>query len=308
MAGGKPPFRSETNRGKRKNQPAGTGRGHKILTTRTQFFDDHSIMMRSLWTAASGMVGQQYQIDTISHNLSNVNTVGYKKNRVDFEDLLYDHQITAGTPSTAVSEFPTGINVGQGVKVAATQKLYTMGNLQASDNPLDLAISSEVGFFKVQMPDGSFAYTRDGAFKMDSNRQVVTSNGYLFEPQIIVPEGGRMDTLNISETGEVTIKVYDEMKPQVIGQVELYRFVNPAGLKAIGRNLLKETPASGPEIPGTPGLDGMGGILHKFLETSNVKLVDEMVQMIVAQRAYETNSKAIQTSDSMLATAIGLKR
>jgi flagellar basal-body rod protein FlgG len=254
------------------------------------------------------MIGQQFQIDTIANNLSNVNTTGFKKNRVDFEDLIYQHPVLAGTPATAVSEIPTGVSVGHGVKVAATQKSFEMGSPQATGNKFDMAITTEIGFFKVQLPDGTLAYQRDGSFKIDSNRQIVTSNGYLLEPQIILPEGARRDTFTISQMGEVTVKVGDEETPQVIGQLELYRFVNPAGLQAIGNNLFKITPASGPEIPGMPGIDGMGKILQGFLEMSNVKLVEEMVQMIVAQRAYETNSKAIQTSDSMLATAISLKR
>ncbi|RME88950.1 MAG: flagellar hook-basal body complex protein, partial [Candidatus Hydrogenedentota bacterium] len=159
-----------------------------------------------------------------------------------------------------------------------------------------------------QMPDGSFAYQRDGAFKIDSNRQVLTSNGYLLEPPLIIPEEGILETLTVSEQGEVTIQIPGEKHPRVIGQIELYRFTNPEGLKAIGKNLFQETPASGPEIPGTPGLNGFGSLLQGFLEMSNVKLAEEMVQMIVAQRAYESNSKAIQTSDSMLATAINMKR
>ncbi len=265
-------------------------------------------MVRSLWTAATGMVGQQFQIDTISNNLANVNTTGYKKNRVDFEDLLYQHQVLAGTPATAVSEIPTGVNVGVGVRPAASQKIFEMGSLQSTGHKLDLAIGNSVGFFKIQMPDGTMAYSRDGSFKIDSKRQVLTSNGYLLEPPLILPEDGILETLAISEQGEVTINIGGDTRPTVIGQIELYRFVNNAGLKAIGKNLFQETPASGPEIPGTPGLEGFGGLLQGFLEMSNVNLATEMVQMIVAQRAYESNSKAIQTSDSMLATAIQLKR
>lgn len=265
-------------------------------------------MVRSLWTAATGMNAQQFHIDTISNNLANVNTTGFKKNRVDFEDLLYQHQVLAGTPSTPVSEIPTGVNVGVGVRPAATQKIFEMGSLQATGHKLDLAISNSVGFFKIQMPDGTFAYQRDGSFKIDSNRQVLTSNGYLLEPPLIIPEDGILETLQISEQGEVFINLADETRPTRIGQIEMYRFVNPAGLKAVGKNLFKETAASGPEIPGTPGLEGFGALLQGFLEMSNVNLAEEMVNMIVAQRAYESNSKAIQTSDSMLATAIGLKR
>ena len=265
-------------------------------------------MVRSLWTAATGMNAQQFQIDTISNNLANVNTTGFKKNRVDFEDLLYQHRVLAGTPATAVSEIPTGVNVGVGVRPAATQKLFEMGSLQSTGHKLDMAIGNSVGFFKIQLPDGTMAYQRDGSFKIDSRRQVLTSNGYLMEPNLIIPEDGILETLKISEQGEVTINLANQDRPTVIGQVELYRFVNPAGLKAIGKNLFKVTPASGPEIPGTPGLDGFGEILQGFLEMSNVNLAQEMVNMIVAQRAYESNSKAIQSSDSMLATAIQLKR
>lgn len=269
---------------------------------------EHIIMVRSLWTGATGMIAQQFQIDTIANNLANVNTVGFKKNRVDFEDLLYQHMVLAGTPATSVSEIPTGVNVGVGVRPASTQKIFEMGSLQATGHKLDLAISNSVGFFKIQLPDGTFAYQRNGDFKIDSNRQVLTSNGYLLEPPIVLPPDAILETLTISEQGEVSVNIGDDMRPTVIGQIELYHFANPAGLKAIGKNLFKETPASGPEIPGTPGLNGFGSILQGFLEMSNVNLAEEMVQMIVAQRAYESNSKTIQTSDNMLATAINLKR
>lgn len=265
-------------------------------------------MMRSLWTASTGMIAQQFHIDTISNNLANVNTTGFKKNRADFEDLVYQHIVLAGTPATPVSEIPTGVNIGHGVRPAASQKLFEIGSFQSTGNKLDMAITGEMGFFKIQLPDGTFAYTRDGSFKIDSNQQVVTSNGYLFEPPIVLPENAILNSLQISENGEVTVRVSNDIRPTVIGQIELYRFVNPAGLQAIGKNLFKETLASGVEIPGTPGMDGMGDILQGFLEMSNVKIVEEMVNMIVAQRAYESNSKAIQTSDSMLGTAISLKR
>ncbi len=264
-------------------------------------------MMRSLWTAASGMIGQQFNIDTVSNNLSNVNTTGFKKQRAEFEDLLYQTVLMAGTPATEVTEVPTGIQVGHGVKVAATQKMFTQGSLQATGNKLDIALEGD-GFFKIQMYDGTMAYTRDGSFKIDSNRQVVTSNGYLLEPQLVLPENSIMETLSISQDGRITVKIVGEDDPVDIGQMEIYRFVNPAGLRSIGSNLFKTTPASGEEIPGQPGLEGMAKLHQGFLEMSNVKVVEEMVNMIVAQRAYEINSKAIQTSDSMLATAIALKR
>lgn len=263
--------------------------------------------MRSLWTAASGMIGQQYNIDTISNNLSNVNTTGFKKQRAEFEDLLYQTILMAGTPATEITEIPTGIQVGHGVKIAATQKMFEQGSLQSTENKTDMALEGE-GFFKIQLYDGSYAYTRDGSFKIDSNRQLVTSNGYLLEPPVILPENFIMNTLSISQDGRITVKIAGEDDPVEVGQMEIYRFVNPAGLSSIGGNLFKITPASGDEIPGQPAMEGMAKIHQGFLEMSNVKVVEEMVNMIVAQRAYEVNSKAIQTSDSMLNTAIGLKR
>lgn len=264
-------------------------------------------MMRSLWTAASGMVGQQFNIDTISNNLSNVNTTGFKKQRAEFEDLLYQTVLMAGTPATEITEIPTGIQVGHGVKVAATQKMFEQGSLQNTENKLDMALEGE-GFFKIRLYDGSVAYTRDGSFKLDSNRQIVTSNGYLLEPPVVLPENFIMNTLSISQDGRMTVNIVGEEDPIEVAQLEVYRFVNPAGLSSIGGNLYKTTPASGEEIPGQPAFEGMAKIHQGFLEMSNVKVVEEMVNMIVAQRAYEVNSKAIQTSDSMLGTAVGLKR
>ena len=265
-------------------------------------------MIRSLWTAASGMIAQQFNIDTIANNLSNVNTTGFKKNRADFEDLIYQHQLLAGTPASEVSEVPTGVSVGHGVKVSATQKLFEMGNLQATGNVFDLAIDSQVGFYKILLPDGTAAYSRDGSFKIDSRRQLVTSNGYLFDPEIILPEDAVSNTFQVAENGGVTVRLAGDNRPVSIGQIELIRFANPAGLKAIGRNLFTETLASGQPIQGIPGQDGLGGLVQGFLETSNVKLVEEMVNMIVAQRAYESNSKSVTTSDSMLGTAVAMKR
>ncbi len=264
-------------------------------------------MMRALWTAASGMIGQQFNIDTISHNLSNVNTSGYKKGRADFEDLLYQTVRSAGTPATRDTLVPTGIQVGHGVRPAATQKMYTQGSLQNTGNKLDVAIEGE-GFFRVQLYDGSFGYTRDGTFKIDSNGQIVNSNGYKLSPEIIMPEGFVYKDISIGPDGLVTVKRAGDDTIVEVGQVRLYRFVNPAGLKNIGNNLVKISAASGPPIEGRPGFTGMGKVVQGFLEMSNVQIVDEMVNMIVAQRAYELNSKAIITSDSMLATANGLKR
>jgi len=264
-------------------------------------------MMRSLWTAASGMIGQQFNIDTIANNLANVNTTGFKANRPDFEDLLYQTLRVAGTPATEVTVVPTGIQVGHGVRPAATQKLFTQGSLQSTGNVTDLAIEGE-GFFRVLMFDGTYGYTRDGSFKIDANGQIVNSNGYRLMPEVVLPEGFLNDSVAISQDGRITVKVAGNDDPIEVGQLELYRFVNPAGLQSIGDNLMTQTNASGEPIAGRPGFDGMGKTLQKYLEMSNVSVVREMVNMIVAQRAYELNSRAIQTSDSMLATATSLKR
>jgi len=264
-------------------------------------------MVRSLWTAATGMNGQQTNIDTIANNLSNVNTTGFKKQRAEFEDLLYQTIKTAGTPATEDTITPVGVQMGHGVKVAATLRMFDQGSLQNTGNISDLAIQGE-GFFRVLQYDGTYAYTRDGAFKIDSERQLVTSGGLKVLPEITFPEGYRQETLSISQDGRVTVKVGDLDDPVDVGQLELYRFHNPAGLSATGDNLFKQTPASGNSIAGRPGFEGFGKTIHKFLEMSNVSTVAEMVNMIVAQRAYEFNSKAIQTSDNMLQTAASLKR
>lgn len=264
-------------------------------------------MMRSLWTAASGMVGQQFNIDTISNNLSNVNTTGFKLNRPDFEDLLYQTTRTAGTPATEQTLVPVGVQIGHGVKVAATQKIFTQGSLQNTGNISDMAIQGE-GFFRVLTYDGTYAYTRDGAFKIDSNGQFVNSNGFRLVPEVILPEGFIPNTLAISQDGRINVKIPGQDDPVDVGQLELFRFVNPAGLQAVGQNLYKVSNASGDPIGGQPGYDGMGTTIHKFLEMSNVEIVKEMVNMIVAQRAYEFNSKAVQTSDNMLGIAASLKR
>lgn len=264
-------------------------------------------MMRSLWTAASGMTGQQFNIDTISNNLSNVNTTGFKELRADFEDLLYQTSRVAGTPATEITVVPTGVQVGHGTKVAATQRMFTQGSLQSTENVSDIAIQGE-GFFRILMLDGTYGYTRDGAFKIDSNGQLVTSNGYRVLPEINMPEDYVRESLSISQDGRVSVKIAQNDEPLEIGQIEIFRFVNPPGLSSVGQNLYKTTSASGDAIGGRPGFNGMGKTIHRFLEMSNVSVVGEMVRMIVAQRAYELNSKAIQTSDTMLGIANGLKR
>jgi flagellar basal-body rod protein FlgG len=264
-------------------------------------------MVRSLWTAATGMNGQQANIDTVANNLANVNTTGFKKQRTEFEDLLYQTVKTAGTPATEDTLTPVGVQMGHGVKVASTLRMFDQGSLQNTGNISDVAIQGE-GFFRVLQYDGSYAYTRDGSFKIDANRQLVNSNGLKVLPEITFPDGYRQDTINITQDGRVSVRVANQDTPVDVGQIELYRFQNPEGLSAVGDNLYKQTPASGTSITGKPGYDGFGKSIHKFLEMSNVSTVSEMVNMIVAQRAYEFNSKAIQTSDSMLGTAASLKR
>jgi flagellar basal-body rod protein FlgG len=266
-------------------------------------------MVRSLWTGASGMIGQQANIDVISNNLANVNTHGYKKQRADFEDLIYQTVKTAGTPATEHTVTPVGVQMGHGVKLADTQRVFSQGSLQATDVSTDMAIAGE-GFFRIQMYDGSWAYTRNGNFKVDSDGRMVTSNGYWLLPDIIMPEGFLPDKIAITKDGKVSVIVpeINEMEPIEVGRIELYRFPNPVGLSTIGENLFKETGASGDPIPGRPGFEGMGAIAHKYLEASNVAVVQEMVNLIVAQRAYEFNSRTIQTSDNMLGTATSLKR
>jgi flagellar basal-body rod protein FlgG len=253
------------------------------------------------------MIGQQANIDTISNNLANVNTAGFKKVRSDFEDLLYQTLKIAGTPATEDTVTPVGIQMGHGVKVAATQRMFTQGALQNTDNVYDIALQGE-GFFRIQMYDGSYAYTRDGSFKVDSDGRLVTSNGYHVLPDITMPENFLPQTITVTKTGLVQVKIPASDDPIDVGQIELYRFPNPVGLSAVGENMFKLSQASGDAIPGRPGFDGMGQTVHKFLEMSNVSVVREMVDLIVAQRAYEFNSRTIQTTDNMLATATGLKR
>ncbi|MGM0502651.1 MAG: flagellar basal-body rod protein FlgG [Bacillota bacterium] len=262
-------------------------------------------MIRSLWSAASGMKAQQTNVDTISNNLSNVNTTGFKKSRADFEDLLYATIKSAGAPNNQGGQVPTGIQIGHGVKVSATQKMFGQGSLKNTENPLDMAIRGE-GFFQVQMPDGSIGYTRDGSFSLDGNGQVVTSNGHLLQPPITLPANA--ENININEEGQVTYTEPGGDDVQEAGQIELANFANPAGLKSMGENMFQSTAASGEVLFGEPGQEGYGTIAQKFLESSNVETVNAMTDMIAAQRAYETNSKAVQASDEMLQRASNLKR
>lgn len=260
-------------------------------------------MISALWTSATGMNSQQTNIDVISNNLANVNTSGFKKSKINFADLIYTNMREPGTPNAQGAEVPTGIEVGHGSKVNSTQKIFSQGNIQNTDSPLDMVIEGD-GFFRVQLPDGNVAYTRDGSFKQDSNGNVVTSDGYQLDPPIQINQ--EATEISITSDGMVNLKVNGEN--QQVGQIELYRFSNPAGLSSEGRNLYTETVASGAAMAGVPGQNGFGTITQGFLEMSNVKVVEEMVNMIAAQRAYETNSKSIQASDEMLQTANQLKR
>ncbi|MBP2645294.1 MAG: flgG 2 [Firmicutes bacterium] len=262
-------------------------------------------MMRALWTAGSGMIAQQANIDVVSNNLANVNTSGFKKNRIDFADLMYQTIRQAGAPTGAGTQLPTGIQMGHGVREVATQKILTQGNFQQTGNPLDMAIEGD-GFFQVTAPDGTIAYTRDGAFKRDSQGRIVTSEGYPLEPQITIPQNAT--NVNISSEGIVSAAIPGQTGTQELGQIQIARFINPAGLDSMGRNLLTETSASGAPTIINPGTEGAGTLVQQYLEMSNVQVVEEMVNMIVAQRAYEINSKAITTADEMLGQAANLRR
>lgn len=260
-------------------------------------------MMRALWTAGTGMVAQQGNIDNISNNLANVNTTGFKKSRVDFQDLMYQTIRSAGANSGPDTQIPTGLQVGHGVRQVASQKIYTQGNFQQTGNALDMVIEGD-GFFQINLPDGTLGYTRDGSFKKDSQGRIVTSEGYPLEPQITIPQ----EATDIMISAEGTVSATVNGAQQELGQITIVRFINPSGLDSIGRNLLKETAASGAPVVTNPGTDGAGTLVQRYLEMSNVQVVEEMVNMIVAQRAYEMNSKAITTADEMLGQAAQLKR
>jgi len=262
-------------------------------------------MLRALWTAAAGMKAQQLFIDTIANNLANVNTTGFKKSRVDFQDLLYQTVTIAGTKAPGGGQLPVGIQIGHGVQPVAIERLFTQGEITETKNPLDLVIEGD-GFFQVLQPDGSIAYTRDGAFKLDKDGRLVTANGLPLEPEIIIPP--EATNISISHDGTVSVLTPGATAPQEVGKIILAKFINPAGLKSIGYNLYKTTDASGEAITGMPGLEGFGTISQGFLEMSNVQVVEEMANMIIAQRAYEINSKAIQTTDEMLRIANNLRR
>lgn len=255
-------------------------------------------MMNSLWIAKTGMTAQQTQLDVISHNLSNVSTTGYKRNNAVFQDLIYQNLRQVGAQTTEENQLPTGLHLGLGVNVVATSRNFTQGSLQQSGNSLDVAIDGN-GFFEVQLPDGTTGYTRDGSFKLDSQGRVVTSAGLPIQPGVTVPADAK--SISISESGLVSVTVAGNPAPQQVGQLSMSSFVNSAGLEPVGQNLYRESAASGAPQQAEPGTNGLGIIKQGFLENSNVNVVEELVNMIQTQRAYEMNSKAIQTSDQMLA-------
>jgi flagellar basal-body rod protein FlgG len=251
------------------------------------------------------MQAQALNLDVISNNLANVNTSGFKKSRAEFQDLLYETLRPAGTSSSQTSEVPTGIQLGHGTRPSTVLKIFTQGDMENTKNELDLAIEGD-GFFQIIMPNGETGFTRDGAFKLDRDGRIVNPDGFALEPEIVIPTDAVSITVGMD--GTVSVLQAGDSIPSEIGAVELARFVNPAGLISMGKNLFTPSEASGDEITGTAGEDGLGTIAQGFLEMSNVSVVDEMVNMITAQRAYETNSKAIQTADDMLQIANNIKR
>ena len=262
-------------------------------------------MIRALYTAASGMNAQQANIDNIANNLSNVNTTGFKKSRVEFEDLVYEQAKAPGSPTSTSGEAPVGLEYGLGTRPIATARDFQAGNLRATNGPLDLAIEGR-GFFQVTLPDGQVAYTRAGNLHLNAEGLVVTNEGYPVQPQITIPANAT--SVSVSKDGIVSAAIQGQTAPQQVGTLELASFQNPAGLKALGGNLFVASTASGEPVTGTPGLDGMGTLAQGFLEDSNVSVVEEMVNMILGQRAYEANSKVVRTADEMLQQVNNLAR
>jgi flagellar basal-body rod protein FlgG len=262
-------------------------------------------MIRALYTSSSGMQAQQLNLDTIANNLANVNTTGFKRTRVDFQDLLYQTFRPAGTSVAQGVTIPTGIQVGHGSRPVATQRIFSQGDFQQTENPLDLVIEGD-GFFQVLRPDGATAFTRSGAFKRDATGRVVTSDGFPLQPGIVIPTDAA--NVTIGADGTVSVTLAGQNAAQQAGTIQLARFANPAGLLSVGRNLYVPTQASGDAVVGNPGEQGMGTMSQGFLELANVKVVEEMVNLITSQRAYEANSKAIQTADEMLGIASSLRR
>ncbi len=255
-------------------------------------------MIRSLWIAKTGLDAQQTQLDVTANNLANVSTNGFKRARAVFEDLLYQTLRQPGASSSAQTQIPSGLQIGTGVRPVATERNFTQGNVTLTGNALDVAIQGE-GFFQIQLPDGTVAYTRDGSFQKDSQGQIVTANGYPLSPSITLPTNAL--SISIGTDGVVTVLQSGSSTPVQVGQIQLASFVNNGGLQSMGQNLYLETASSGTATPNTPGTNGAGVLNQNYVETSNVNVVEELVNMITTQRAFEINSRAIQTSDQMLA-------
>lgn len=255
-------------------------------------------MNQALWVAKTGLDAQQTRMSVVSNNLANVNTTGFKRGRAAFEDLLYQTVRQPGAQTSQQTQAPTGLMLGTGVRVVATEKMFTQGNMLQTNNPLDIAINGR-GFFQIQLPDGSVAYTRDGGFKLDAQGQMVNNAGFLLQPGISVPDGAQ--SISIGADGIVTAQLQGQAAPQQIGQLTVADFINVGGLQPLGENLYAETASSGTPQTGAPGQSGLGVLVQGSLESSNVNVVEELVNMIETQRAYEMNSKAISTTDQMLA-------
>ncbi len=262
-------------------------------------------MFRSLWTSASGMTAQQFNLDVITNNMSNVSTNGFKKLRSTFQDLIYQTLREPGAPTSPTTRAPAGFQVGLGTRVAETYGIFTQGSLNRTDNEFDLAIQG-AGFFKVVLPDGTIAYTRNGQFKLDRDGRIVNTDGYPLDPEITIPVDAV--SITIAEDGTVGVLRQGGTTVEEVGRIELAKFINPAGLRRLGNNLFLQTDASGDPIIDNPGNQGIGTILQGFLEASNVNIVEEMVNLIIAQRSYEFNTKGITASDEMLSQAANMRR
>jgi flagellar basal-body rod protein FlgG len=254
-------------------------------------------MSQALWIAKTGLDAQQTRMAVISNNLANVNTTGFKRGRAVFEDLLYQNVRQVGAQSTQDTQLPSGLSLGTGVRTVSTEKLFTQGNTVETGNKLDVAIQGQ-GFFQVLLPDGTLSYTRDGSFHLDSQGQVVTASGYVVQPAITIPSDAQ--SVTIGSDGTVGVVTPGSATPTQVGNIQLANFVNPTGLQPVGQNLYLESGSSGSAQTGTPGLTGLGTLAQGSIETSNINVVEELVSMIEAQRAYEMNSKAIEATDRML--------
>ncbi|MBI4666870.1 MAG: flagellar basal-body rod protein FlgG [Nitrospinae bacterium] len=262
-------------------------------------------MIRSLYTGATGMVAQQMNVDVIANNLANVNTYGFKRSRADFQDLLYQTLRAPGTVNATGSQVPTGIQVGLGVKPAGVTKTFLQGDLKSTSNELDMAIEGK-GFFQIQKPDGTVAYTRAGNFQLDNTGTIVNIDGYPLYPPVTIPSDATL--ISMDKQGKISVTQPGSTTPNEVGQIELANFVNPAGLLSDGKSLYMESDASGPPMVGSAGTNELGTILQGYVEVSNVSVVEELTQMIMAQRGYEVNSKSVTASDEMLQTATNIKR